>query len=54
MEGAGLPHQLRHLRGRSALFSGEFTRPQTARRGRGLPHRPSPRQARLPAAGASG
>jgi hypothetical protein len=54
MEAAGLPHQLRALRGRSALFSGEFTRPQTARRGRGLPHRPSPRQVRLPAAGASG
>jgi hypothetical protein len=54
MEATGLPHQLRALRGRSALFSREFVRPQTARRGRGLPNRPSPRQARLPAAGASG
>ena len=54
MEAAGLPHQLRALQGRSALFAGEFVHPQTARRGRGLPYRPSPRQARLPAAGASG
>jgi hypothetical protein len=54
MEAAGLPHQLRALQGRSALFAGEFTRPQFARRGRGLPHRSSPRQARLPAVGASG
>jgi hypothetical protein len=54
MEAAELPNQLRALQGRSALFTGEFTRPQFARRGRGLPNRSSPRQARLPAAGASG
>jgi hypothetical protein len=54
MEAARLPHQLRALQGRSALFSGESIRPQVARRGRGLPYRPSNRQACLPAAGASG
>jgi hypothetical protein len=54
MEAAGLPHQLRALQGRSLLFAGEFTCPQTAHRGRGIPHCLSPRQARPPAAGASG
>jgi hypothetical protein len=54
MEAAGLPQQLRALQGRSTLFSRELICPQTARRGRGLPYRSSPRQACLPAAGASG